>query len=98
MHIQRPQIEALNARAHALGKITALGGPSVSACPEWYPGIDLLHVGELGDATDALIARLDASTQRPGQQEIYTTRERLPLDRFPIPAYRLVNLRDYFLA
>jgi len=26
--------------------------PSVSACPDYYPSFDYLHVGELGDATD----------------------------------------------
>ena len=43
----------------------ALGGPSVSACPDYYPAFDYLHVGELGDATDDLIARLARDTSRP---------------------------------
>jgi hypothetical protein len=33
-------IEDINARAHAHGKATVLGGPSVSACPERYPEFD----------------------------------------------------------
>src|SRR5258708_4349908 len=52
MHVQREFICAINARAHTFGKITLLGGPSVSGCPEYYPDIDILHCGELGDATD----------------------------------------------
>ena len=61
MHIQAEQIRDIQRRARAAGKVTVLGGPSVSASPEMYPEIDYLHIGELGDATDALIARLDES-------------------------------------
>ena len=43
MHVQRDHILELAARAHAEGKLTVLGGPSVSGCPEWYAGVDLLH-------------------------------------------------------
>src|SRR2546423_1030411 len=98
MHVQRPQIERLNERAHRFGKLTALGGPSVSGAPEWYPEIALLHVGELGDATDALIERLDESVARPEPQEVFQTSERLPLEQFPLPAYERVDLTKYFLA
>src|SRR5215472_2042226 len=37
MHIQRARINHLNERAHRAGKITVLGGPSVSSAPEFYP-------------------------------------------------------------
>jgi radical SAM superfamily enzyme YgiQ (UPF0313 family) len=70
----------------------------VSACPELYPTVDLLHVGELGDATDALLARLAADPARPAGQEIYRTVDRLPLDRYPTPAYHLIDMRSYLLA
>lgn len=98
MHIQRPQINEINAIAHAEGKITVLGGPSVSGCPEYYPDFDILHLGELGDATDRLIEYLDRHTQRPLQQIRFETKERLPLSEFPTPAYHLLNLNQYFLA
>src|SRR5689334_22359511 len=55
MHVQRRAILELIQRAHAHGKPVALGGPSVSACPEQYPDADFLHLGELGDGTDRLI-------------------------------------------
>ena len=55
MHIQRRQIQDICTRAHAAGKAGRARRPSVSACPELYPDFDYLHVGELGDATDALI-------------------------------------------
>ena len=49
MHIQRAQMEDINRRAHGSGKVTVLGGPSVSGCLEYYPDFDYLHVGELGE-------------------------------------------------
>ncbi len=65
MHVQRGQIEDIIRRAHASDRVVVLGGPSVSGCPEYYPHADILHLGELGDATDALIRHLDAQTARP---------------------------------
>ncbi|WP_180974847.1 B12-binding domain-containing radical SAM protein [Fischerella thermalis] len=98
MHIQRPQINEINRLAHAEGKITILGGPSVSGCPEYYPEFDILHLGELGDASDRMIEYLDHHTERPQQQIRFETEERLPLSEFPIPAYHLLDLNQYFLA
>lgn len=98
MHIQRPQINHINKLAHQEGKITILGGPSVSSCPEYYPDFDLLHLGELGDATDELIQYLDQQIQRPKQQIIFQTQKRLPLNEFPIPAYNLINIGQYFIG
>src|SRR3984893_2661242 len=98
MHIQRQQINDINRRAHAHGKVTALGGPSVSGCPEYYPEFDYLHVGELGDATDDLIARLELSTARPPSQVRIETKERVPLSDFPVPAYHQTDLSKYFLG
>src|SRR5438309_3397194 len=92
MHIQAPQIREIHARAKAAGKVVVLGGPSASASPEMYPEIDYLHIGELGDATDRLIARLDASVAPPPAQLSFETKERLPLGDFPIPAYHLIPL------
>src|SRR5919108_6057569 len=97
MHIQAPQIRDIARRARAAGKVVALGGPSVSASPEMYPEIDYLHIGELGDATDALISRLDASVARPAAQLRLETKDRLPLHDFPIPAYDLIPLKNYLM-
>src|ERR1700677_3606985 len=72
MHVQRDEIHDLCERAHAAGKPAALGGPSVSASPSYYPDFDYLHVGELGDATEALIARLAADCSRPPRQVVLT--------------------------
>ena len=88
MHVQAPQIRDIHARAKAAGKPVVLGGPSVSAAPEMYPDIEYLHIGEIGDATDAhdRAARRRRVAFR-AQQVQFKTKERLPLGNFPIPAY-----------
>ena len=98
MHIQRAQINDINRRAHEAGRVTALGGPSVSACPGHYPDFDYLHIGEMGDATDELIARLEADVGRPPAQVTLTTAVRRDLTDFPLPAYELAQLPKYFMA
>jgi radical SAM superfamily enzyme YgiQ (UPF0313 family) len=98
MHVQRPQILDICARAKAAGKLAVLGGPSVSGAPDGYKQFDFLHIGELGDATDALIRRLDESCAPPGGQVRLETVERLPLTDFPMPAYRLAAMHRYFIA
>jgi radical SAM superfamily enzyme YgiQ (UPF0313 family) len=98
MHIQGEQIRNIQARAKAAGKVTVLGGPSVSASPEMYPGFDYLHVGELGDATDAIVRLIDESTVPPAQQTVFKTKNRLPLTSFPIPAYDKIPFGRYLLG
>jgi radical SAM superfamily enzyme YgiQ (UPF0313 family) len=98
MHVQRLQIHDVIRRAHAAGRLVVLGGPSVSGCPEFYPDADIVHVGELGDATDRLIEYLDRHTDRPRSQLRFETATRLPLSDFPIPAYERIRLREYFIA
>ncbi len=83
MHIQRRRIEDICQRAHASGKAAVLGGPSVSACPELYPGFDYLHVGELGDATFELIGMLSRDVSRPREQIVLKTKVPPRSLRFP---------------
>src|SRR5205823_6195123 len=97
MHVQAQQIHEITARAHAAGKVVVLGGPSVSAAPELYPDVDYLQVGEIGDATDRLIALLDETVARPRAQLRLQTTNRLPLQDFPLPAYQLIPLKNYLM-
>ena len=97
MHVQARQIHQIAERAHAAGKVIVIGGPSASASPEMYPEIDYIHVGEMGDATDRLIACLDDSVARPPAQMRFETKDRLPLQDFPIPAYDLIPLKRYLM-
>src|SRR4029450_7735186 len=98
MHIQRQQMNDICRRAHAFDLAVAIGGPSVSACPDYYPSFDYLHVGELGDATNDLIARLARDPSRPEQQVVLTTKDRLSMTEFPIPAYELAEVKKYLLG
>jgi hopanoid C-2 methylase len=98
MHIQAAQIHDIRDRARAADKVTALGGPSVSAAPESYPDYDYLHIGELGDATDRLIERLDETIVAPPKPLCFTTQERLPMADFPLPAYDRIRLDRYLLG
>src|SRR6478735_11889355 len=98
MHIQRQQMNDICRRAHAFDLAVAIGGPSVSACPDYYPAFDYLHVGELGDATNELIARLAHDPSRPEAQVVLKTADRLAMTEFPIPAYELAEVKKYFLG
>lgn len=98
MHIQQKQIESIRERAQGAGKVAVLGGPSVSAAPEMYPDFDYLHLGELGDATDRLIALLDENVVRLAGQVQLKTDERLPLSDFPTPSYSKAKLSDYLIG
>ncbi|ACL56886.1 B12-binding domain-containing radical SAM protein [Methylobacterium nodulans] len=98
MHVQAAQIRDIAERAHAAGRVAVLGGPSVSGSPEQYPGFDYLHIGEIGDATDELIRRLDADAGRPPAQVRLETKERLGLADFPAPAYDQVPLKRYLIG
>jgi radical SAM superfamily enzyme YgiQ (UPF0313 family) len=98
MHVQRRQMLDIALRAHRAGRTTVLGGPSVSACPDDYPDFDYLHIGELGEATEALFARLAADCGRPPQQVVLTTKQPRPLTEWPAPAYELAQIDRYFLG
>ncbi|MBI3698938.1 MAG: B12-binding domain-containing radical SAM protein [Afipia sp.] len=98
MHIQRPQIKDICRRAHERDLSVALGGPSVSASPEQYPEFDYLHIGELGDATDELFRHLARDSSRPPKQVVLTTKDRLDMAQFPLPAYELIPIEKYFLG
>lgn len=97
MHPQRRRIDELIARANRLGKLTALGGPSANICPEYYPQVDLLHVGELGDGTDALLEYLRSGAGKPRAQVVFKTTRILPLDEQPMPARSLIDVNAYLV-
>jgi radical SAM superfamily enzyme YgiQ (UPF0313 family) len=98
MHIQREQIHEIITRAHRAGKSVVLGGPSASSAPEWYPDADIIHCGEVGDATSRLFELIDRSPRRSPEQIILRTVERLPMTDLPMPAYHLINIRNYLLG
>jgi hopanoid C-2 methylase len=98
MHVQRARINELNQRAHRSGKLTVLGGPSVSAAPEFYPEVDVLHCGEVGEATLTLFEHLDNTVDREAKQRVFRAGERLPLNEFPSPAYERLQADHYLMG
>ncbi len=98
MHIQRQAINDILARGRRAGKVTVLGGPSVSSAPEWYPHADFLHCGEVGDATLALFEQLDRSVSPLKEQKIFRTDERLPMEQMPSPDYARLEIMKYLLG
>ena len=97
MHVQAPQIHDIAAARMRPARSVMLGGPSVSASPEMYPDIDYLHIGEMGDATDQIIALPRRERRAAAAQMRFETKERLPLADFPIPAYDLIPLKSYLM-
>ena len=95
MHPQRERIHEILGIARELGKLTVLGGPSVSITPEFYPTADVLHVGELGDGTARLIDWLSKSPARQEQQLVFETLDKAPLDDQPMPAWELIDINHY---
>jgi hypothetical protein len=74
MHIQRQRMHDICDRAHKAGRVAVLGGPSVSACPDYYPDFYYLHIGERGDATVALFAGVAVFCSRPAGLVVMTTK------------------------
>ena len=97
MHPQQRRIQEILRQANDLGKLTVLGGPSVSITPEFYPQADLLHVGELGDGPVRLLDFLRTASGKPARQMVFETGEKMPLDEQPLPASsgRCQSLPDY---
>lgn len=97
MHPQRRRVTELIRRANREGKLTMLGGPSANICPEYYPEVDLLHVGELGDGTEALLEYLRSGAGKPPAQLTFKTTRILALDEQPLPARALVDVNAYLV-
>ena len=97
MHPQRRRIQEILRQANALGKLTVLGGPSVSITPECYPQANLLHIGELGDGTAQLLDFLGTGPGKPARQLVFETGEKTPLDEQPLPVWRLLDVHRYLV-
>lgn len=97
MHPQKRRIIEIITDAKRLGKLTVLGGPSVSICPEYYPQADLLHVGEIGDTTAEMIGLMRNTEAWRGRQRILRTETKTPIDDQPLPALSLIEVNRYYI-
>lgn len=92
MHLQRPRILEIARRFRALGKQIVIGGPSVTACPEWYrPVADVLILGEAERIWPAFLA--DLAVGRPRSE--YAETGQINLRDSPMPRYEFVNPHHY---
>ena len=104
MHQQRARLSELIDECNQAGKLTVLGGSSANICPEYYPRADVVHIGEIGDGTQAMLAFLRAScdegsaVRKPAAQQVFTTKDKIALDDQPMPALHLIDVNSYLLV
>ena len=84
MHIQAAQIWHVVRRAKTVGKVVVLGGPSPSVASEMYPEADYLHIGGVGDATDAWSVAWTAISRRPQTRSVSKPRSVCRSATFPL--------------
>jgi radical SAM superfamily enzyme YgiQ (UPF0313 family) len=97
MHQQRGKMVEHIDIANARGKLTIVGGSSVNICPEYYPKADVLHIGELGDATYEMMKYL-RDAKKSEKQVRFEVKEKATLDEQPMPALDLVDVNRYLLV
>lgn len=91
-HMQRQRLLEIANRFRALGKRIVIGGPSVTAMPEWYrPSADVLIRGEAEYIWPRFLNDLAAG--KP--QADYHETGQVDLRDSPIPRYELIKMRHY---
>jgi hypothetical protein len=96
MHVQGQQIHDIAERAHAAGKSSCWAARRHPPRPKCTPTstISTRRDGRCNRSADRLP---DESVARPPAQIRFETKERLPLQDFPIPAYDLIPLKNYLM-
>lgn len=82
---------ALIARAHAAGKLVAVGGPDATASPEVYADADFVVCGEAEEILGGFVADFEAGVKR-GR---YVAPAYPDLTRSPTPRFDLLALKKY---
>jgi radical SAM superfamily enzyme YgiQ (UPF0313 family) len=91
MNIQKPSTKEILSRCQALGVRTVAGGPLITMEPEEFPEVDHLVMGEAEITLPPLLNDLEQGTA----VHIYNTSERPAMNNTPIPAWELLNSKDY---
>ena len=97
MHIQRQQMNDICHRAHAFDLAVAIGGPSVSACPD-YILVRLppcRRTRRRHQRTHYPAGARSIASRAAGRAE---DQRSLAMTDFPIPAYELAEVKKYFLG
>ncbi len=88
---QQKTAKRLIARAHALNKPVAVGGPDPTSQPEVYAEADYRILGE-GEVT---VPRFLDDLRRGARRGLYVSPEKADMARAVIPRYDLIKFSDY---
>lgn len=91
MSIQKPSVKEVLSRCHSLGVKTVVGGPLFTMEWEEFPEADHLVLGEAEVTLPPFLEDLERGAAR----QIYNTNERPAMTNTPIPAWGLLNPKDY---
>ena len=91
MTVQRKSTQRVIDRAKASRKTIVAGGPLFTSEPQAFPEVDHLILNEAEITLPLFLSDLG----RGKPQRIYQTDEFADLSQTPIPAWELINVRDY---
>jgi len=91
MSIQRKSAMELIARCHRLGVTTVAGGPLFTTCPEDFPEVDHLVLGE----AEITLAPFLEDLANGDAQPLYEAGRQPPIKQSPIPRYDLIDINQY---
>ncbi len=91
MTIQKDSSRKVFASCQRLGKKSVAGGPLFTACPDDFPEVDHLVLGEAEVTLPPFLADLRAGTPR----RIYADGARAELRTTPIPLWGLIDVGQY---
>lgn len=91
MTVQRKSTQQVINRVRGAGKTLVAGGPLFTSEPNAFPDIDHLILNEAEITLPLFLSDLG----RGKPQRLYQTDEFADLSQTPIPAWELINVRDY---
>ncbi|MCP4573894.1 MAG: B12-binding domain-containing radical SAM protein [bacterium] len=91
MTIQRRSAHEIIARCRRLGVRSVAGGPLFTTCPEDFPQVDHLVLGEAEVTLAPFLADLAEGCAQP----LYTTSQQPKIRRSPVPRYDLIDPDQY---
>ena len=91
MTIQRESVRQVLGRCHALGVKTVGGGPLFTTCPDEFPELDNLVLGE----AELTLPRFLEDLGRGAPQRVYRGDARPDISLTPLPRWDLIDPRNY---
>ncbi|MCK9995732.1 MAG: B12-binding domain-containing radical SAM protein [Candidatus Krumholzibacteria bacterium] len=91
MSIQKDSAKDVIARCRRLGVKTVAGGPLFTTCPEDFPEVDHLVLGE----AEITLAPFLEDLANGAALHIYRTDRRPAIRRSPLPRYDLIDIHQY---